>query len=235
MSQTRQSAAVRSLVAVALGGGALALTFAGVQVATAQPVESEEVCPGLDSGKINTTGDPMSITIPNSDTPALPEGALISQYCVKAGSVNQGLGPEIVNFDPGEESVTFEYPVANKAISHYSFAWTFTPEPTESPTPTPTETPTESPTPTPTATSTPPPVETPAATPEATVTPASPETPAPVDSDEVIPDESVPVDIANPGALPIDDEPAPVEPASPEQASVPTSVPAGGGAASSKS
>ena len=223
MSQTRQSAAVRSLVAVALGGGALALTFAGVQVATAQPVESEEVCPGLDSGKINTTGDPMSITIPNSNTPALPEGALISQYCVKAGSVNQGLGPEIVNFDPGEESVTFEYPVANKAISHYSFAWTFT------------QTPTETPTPTPTATSTPPPVETPAATPEATVTPASPETPAPVDSDEVIPDESVPVDIANPGALPVDDEPAPVEPASPEQASVPTSVPAGGGAASSKS
>ena len=223
MSQTRQSAAVRSLVAVALGGGALALTFAGVQVATAQPVESEEVCPGLDSGKINTTGDPMSITIPNSDTPALPEGALISQYCVKAGSVNQGLGPEIVNFDPGEESVTFEYPVANKAISHYSFAWTFT------------QTPTETPTPTPTATSTPPPVETPAATPEATVTPASPETPAPVDSDEVIPDESVPVDIANPGALPVDDDPAPVEPASPEQASVPTSVPAGGGAASSKS
>ena len=222
MSQTRQSAAVRSLVAVALGGGALALTFAGVQVATAQPVESEEVCPGLDSGKINTTGDPMSITIPNSNTPALPEGALISQYCVKAGSVNQGLGPEIVNFDPGEESVTFEYPVANKAISHYSFAWTFT------------QTPTETPTPTPTATSTPPPVETPAATPEATVTPASPETPAPVDSDEVIPDESVPVDIANPGALPVDDEPAPVEPASPEQASVPTSVPAGGGAASSK-
>ena len=104
-----------------------------------------------------------------------------------------------------------------------------------SPTPTPTPTPTETPTPTPTATSTPTPVETPAATPEATVTPASPETPAPVDSDEVIPDESVPVDIANPGALPIDDEPAPVEPASPEQASVPTSVPAGGGAASSKS
>lgn len=223
MSQTRQSAAVRSLVAVALGGGALALTFAGVQVATAQPSESEQVCPGLDSGKINTTGDPMSITIPNSDTPALPEGALISQYCVKAGSVNQGLGPEIVNFDPGEESVTFEYPVANKAISHYSFAWTFT------------QTPTETPTPTPTATSTPPPVETPAATPEATVTPASPETPAPVDSDEVIPDESVPVDIANPGALPVDDDPAPVEPASPEQASLPTSVPAGGGAASSKS
>ncbi|MDA2989890.1 MAG: hypothetical protein O2815_12520, partial [Actinomycetota bacterium] len=89
-----------------------------------------------------------------------------------------------------------------------------TPTPTETPTPTPTPTPTETPTPTPTATSTPTPVETPAATPEATVTPASPETPAPVDSDEVIPDESFPVDIANPGALPVDDDPAPVEPAS---------------------
>lgn len=62
--------------------------------------------------------------------------------------------------------------------------------------------------------------------PVTTVTPASPETPAPVDSDEV-----APVEIANPGALPVEDEQVAVEPASPQQASVPTSVPAGGGAA----
>ncbi len=88
--------------------------------------------------------------------------------------------------------------------------------------------PSPSPSPTPT------PTETPMPTPETTVAPASPETPAPVDSDELLPNESVPVDIADPGALASEEEPVGIEPASPQQESVPTSVPAGGGAASSK-
>jgi hypothetical protein len=61
------------------------------------------------------------------------------------------------------------------------------------------------------------------------VTPASPETP--IDADEL-----VPVQPAGPGALPVEDEPeVAVEPAAPQatDTSVPTSVPAGGGAASS--
>jgi hypothetical protein len=97
-----------------------------------------------------------------------------------------------------------------------------TPTPTETPTPTPTPTPTETPTPTPTPT----PTETPTPTPTETVTPASPATPEliePVDADETVPFE--PAEPAIPA-----NEVTTVEPASPSQ--VPTSVPAGGGAAS---
>lgn len=102
------------------------------------------------------------------------------------------------------------------------------PTPTETTSPSPTPTETTSPSPTPTETTTPPPAtSTPVPAPVTTVTPASPETPAPVDADE-----TVPVEIADPGALPVDEEPVTVEPASPQQASVPTSVPAGGGASS---
>ena len=86
--------------------------------------------------------------------------------------------------------------------------------PTPTPSPSPTDTPTESPSPSPTD------------TPTETVTPASPATPEliePVDADE-----TVPVQPAEP-AIPANEETT-VEPASPSQ--VPTSVPAGGGAAS---
>ena len=116
-----------------------------------------------------------------------------------------------------------------------------TPTPTETSSPTPTPTETSSPTPTPTGTSTPTPTGTPTSTstpttpstgtpvpaPVTTVSPASPETPAAVDADEV-----APVEIADPGALPAEQDSAAVEPAAPQQ-SVPTSVPAGGGAARS--
>jgi len=101
-----------------------------------------------------------------------------------------------------------------------------TPTPTETPTPTPTPTPTETPTPTPTPTPTETPTPTPTPTPTETVTPASPATPEliePVDADE-----TVPVQPAEP-VIPAN-EVTTVEPASPSQ--VPTSVPAGGGAAS---
>ncbi len=214
MSKSRNPAATATLTAAVLGGVALSVTLVGVQVATAQPPDSAKVCPPLNSNKIDTTGDPMTVTIPNEEA-KLPAGMVIVEYCVKAGSANQGLGPKFVTVDPGEESVTFKYPAADKAISHYSFAWAAAPTPSPSPT--------VSPSPTPT----------PAPDPETTVTPASPETPLPVDSDELAPDETFPVDIANPGAVAIDEESAPVRPASPPQeASVPTSVPAGGGAAS---
>ena len=105
-----------------------------------------------------------------------------------------------------------------------------TPTPTETSSPTPTPTETTSPSPTPTGTSTPAPTtpstSAPVPAPVTTVTPASPETPVPIDADEV-----APVEIADPGALPEEDEPSVVQPASPQQSSVPTSVPAGGGAA----
>jgi len=88
---------------------------------------NDNVCPPLDSGKIDTTGDPMSITIPNAQAP-LPAGKVIVKYCVKAGSSNQGFGPIEVDVNPPATSVTFSYPLADKAISHYSFAWESAPE-----------------------------------------------------------------------------------------------------------
>ncbi|HEX5861118.1 MAG TPA: hypothetical protein VFY58_04705, partial [Nocardioides sp.] len=45
------------------------------------------VCSGLDSGKIDTTGNPKSVTL------TAPEGQLITGYCVKAGSTKNGGGP----------------------------------------------------------------------------------------------------------------------------------------------
>lgn len=88
---------------------------------------NDNVCPPLDSGKIDTTGDPMSITIPNAQAP-LPAGKVIVKYCVKAGSSKQGFGPIEVDVNPPATSVTFSYPLADKAISHYSFAWESAPE-----------------------------------------------------------------------------------------------------------
>jgi hypothetical protein len=80
------------------------------------------VCDGLDSGKIDTTGDPESVDIPNAQAP-LPAGNVIVQYCVKAGSARGGTGgPVYVTVNPGETSLTLVYP-SGKAISHYSFAY----------------------------------------------------------------------------------------------------------------
>jgi len=87
-----------------------------------ESAENDNVCPPLDSGKIDTADGPMSVTVPNSEvTP--PDGALIYEYCVKAGSVNQGLGPKTVPVIPPSTSVTITYPAADKEISHYSVAW----------------------------------------------------------------------------------------------------------------
>lgn len=95
---------------------------AGVKRPSPKPTEEESaendnVCPPLDSGKIDTTGDPMSITIPNAQA-SLPAGKVIVKYCVKAGSVNQGLGPKTVPVIPPSTSVTITYPAADKEISH---------------------------------------------------------------------------------------------------------------------
>lgn len=81
----------------------------------------QNVCLPLDSGKIDTTGGPTSVTIPNAEAP-LPAGNVIVQYCVKAGSAGQGDGPKYVGVDPPQTSVTFSYP-GDKEISHYSFAY----------------------------------------------------------------------------------------------------------------
>ncbi|MFJ6001792.1 excalibur calcium-binding domain-containing protein [Arthrobacter sp. NPDC092385] len=77
---------------------------------------TDQVCAGLSSGKIDTQGDPRTVTL------AAPEGMVITGYCVKAGSGNQGDGPEYVVLDPAGYAATLVISHSSgKAVSHYSF------------------------------------------------------------------------------------------------------------------
>lgn len=78
--------------------------------------EEEQVCEGLDSGKIDVVGSDESLVI------TAPDGKLISAYCVKAGSAQQDEGPEYVDVDPPQEEVTISHS-SGKDISHYSVAY----------------------------------------------------------------------------------------------------------------
>ncbi len=71
----------------------------------------------MDSGKIDVSGSHTSLVI---DAPA---DHLITGYCVKAGSANQGYGPEYVTVDPAAESVTITHS-SGKDISHYAVSYT---------------------------------------------------------------------------------------------------------------
>jgi hypothetical protein len=124
----RRSQAFLALVsAVGLVLGGLVLAAPGQAEETLESSEESSngvgnVCPPLDSGKIDTPDGPLSVTVPNDDV-ELPEGALIDEYCVKAGSPNQEEGgPILVPVDPPASSVTFSYP-GGKEISHYSVSF----------------------------------------------------------------------------------------------------------------
>lgn len=87
---------------------------------------TDQVCQGLDSGKIDTTGDPKTVTL------TAPDGKLIDGYCVKAGSENSGDGPVYVTVDPPVKTLTISYP-GGKDISHYSVSYTDAPSCTTHP------------------------------------------------------------------------------------------------------
>ena len=95
--------------------------FSGVS--SAKTLDS--VCAGLSSGKIDVSGSYKTLTV------TAPEGKLISRYCVKAGSVNQDLGPEYVDVNPPSESVIISHS-SGKDISHYSIEYVNTPTTTTS-------------------------------------------------------------------------------------------------------
>jgi hypothetical protein len=75
----------------------------------------EQVCPAGDSGKIDVNSGP-SVTV------TAPDGKLISGYCVKAGSANQGDGPEFVPVSPPQKTVTITHS-SGKDVSHYSLTY----------------------------------------------------------------------------------------------------------------
>jgi hypothetical protein len=114
--------------------GALALAI-GFVIMGGSALANEQVCPGLDSGKIDEPGKKTQKTV------TAPDGQLIDQYCVKAGSANQGYGPELKTVDPPQKSVTISHS-SGKDISHYSLSYVADdsepepdPEPTETPSP----------------------------------------------------------------------------------------------------
>jgi hypothetical protein len=81
-----------------------------------------QVCPGGDSGKIDvSSGSSVTVTA--------PDGKLISGYCVKAGSANQGLGPEFVPVSPPQKTVTISHS-SGKDVSHYSLTYVDEEQPT---------------------------------------------------------------------------------------------------------
>ena len=96
----------RAALALALVG----LVGCGVSSATGQ---DPNVCPGE---QIDPPGDPTEITI------TAPEGQLISAVCVKAGSAEQGDGPEFFTFDPPQKTVTVSHST-DKEISHYTVTY----------------------------------------------------------------------------------------------------------------
>jgi len=156
------------------------LGVAGLAIAgnTSPAAGEPDICAGLDSGKIDTSGDPATVTI------TAPAGSLITSYCVKAGSSASGGGPVYVPVEPPAESVTFAHPTG-KAVSHYSYSFepvdrpttTLPPESTTLPPPTTVPEPTTSLPEVTTTTTVPEPTTTPVATsvPEQTTTTSTPE------------------------------------------------------------
>ncbi|MHA7284370.1 excalibur calcium-binding domain-containing protein [Arthrobacter sp. TMS2-4] len=144
-----------------------------------EPVE--QVCGEGTSGKVDVTGAHSTLTI------TAPEGQLIASYCVKAGSSNQGEGPEIVELPTPLAEVPISH-TSGKDISHYSY--TLVPAPVVvTPVPETPEVPETPPTPVPEVPVTPEVPETP--TPEVPVTPEVPENPTP-ETPEVPETPSVP-------------------------------------------
>ncbi|WP_157602893.1 LPXTG cell wall anchor domain-containing protein [Promicromonospora kroppenstedtii] len=114
--------------------GATALLVAGLMVpsaaAFAAPVvvapvatTGDATCPK--DGKVDVQGDHKTLVV------TAPDGYLITGYCVKAGSANQGLGPEFVEVDPPATQVTISHS-SGKDISHYTLE-TIKAEPTPEP------------------------------------------------------------------------------------------------------
>jgi hypothetical protein len=126
----------RAMTMFSLTLAATLVGFAGAAPAMAMGDDTgalNQVCLPLDSGKIDTTGDPMTVVL------TAPEGMVITGYCVKAGSDNQGDGPKYPELRPeqlNQNSIEIAHP-SGKAISHYSFSYAPAPTtPTDPVTPT---------------------------------------------------------------------------------------------------
>jgi hypothetical protein len=87
---------------------ALAVLGVGGVVAAQEDPPEDKVC----AGDQISGGNQTSITI------TAPEGQLIASVCIKAGSAEQGDGPETITYSPPVKSVTITHSTG-KEISHY--------------------------------------------------------------------------------------------------------------------
>lgn len=122
-------------------------------------IMNPQVCAGLDSGKHDVAGSQKTVTV------TAPAGFVITDYCVKAGSVQQGNGPHYVQLSEPVESVTFGHP-SGKDVSHWSVSWQPAPTPEPSPEPSVTPEPSVGPSSTPEPSGTPEPTLEPSPEPE---------------------------------------------------------------------
>lgn len=112
----------RALGAALLLAGGAALFSAAPAYAVETPIPSpsappvEKVCDEFDSTKIDVDGKHPTLEI------SAPDGFVITEYCVKAGSAVQGDGPEYVLVEPPQQTVTISH-TSGKDISHYSFSY----------------------------------------------------------------------------------------------------------------
>jgi hypothetical protein len=108
-----------ALTALVLGTG-LALVGIAAPASAGGEGNDEKVCLEFDTGhKTDAVGGSMTIYA--------PEGKLIAEVCVKAGSENQGDGPEYTKYEPPVASVTISHP-SKKDISHYSVRYVDVPD-----------------------------------------------------------------------------------------------------------
>jgi hypothetical protein len=151
---------------------AAAFLCVGAVGAVAAPAnaETDQVCGPLTSGKIDTSGDPATVTVTLSDAD-IAAGKVITGYCVKAGSAQQtDGGPVYVTLDPPVTTITFGHPTG-KDVSHYSYSVGVTTPPTTTPETTPPTTTPETTPPTTTPETTPPTTTPETTTPTPTPTP----------------------------------------------------------------
>lgn len=103
-----------------VAAGSALLLVAGLVTIGASPAladqPADQVCSPLDSGKTDVVGAHETVTI------TAPLNQLISGYCVKAGSINQGNGPEYVTVDPPVKTITFGHS-SEKDVSHWSASY----------------------------------------------------------------------------------------------------------------
>ena len=113
--KTSIKTSIIGLVAIcSVAGGFSAGGAAASSESKAVVVADDATCPK--DGKIDTPDGPDSVTV------TAPDGMLIAGYCVKAGSANQGLGPESFVVDPPVKEITFSHS-SGKAISHYTVVY----------------------------------------------------------------------------------------------------------------